>query len=153
MQKARFQRRYKKYSYIFKERRNSDTNEITLKKRNPVQTLKMAMSTACAMGTAAMMSTVFAYADVTSAINKVFNVGNSVANAISKGLTGIVVPIGIAVFLYFLVRMLLSSDPKDVQMYKKRLITTAIIVIVAAAVPGLMKVANELGTQVNTELG
>ena len=126
-------------------------NEITLKKRNPVQTLKMAMSTACAMGTAAMMSTVFAYADVTSAINKVFNVGNSVAN--SKGLTGIVVPIGIAVFLYFLVRMLLSSDPKDVQMYKKRLITTAIIVIVAAAVPGLMKVANELGTQVNTELG
>jgi len=62
-------------------------NEITLKKRNPVQTLKMAMSTACAMGTAAMMSTVFAYADVTSAINKVFNVGNSVANAISKGLS------------------------------------------------------------------
>ena len=121
-------------------------NEITLKKRNPVQTLKMAMSTACAMGTAAMMSTVFAYADVTSAINKVFHVGNSVANAISKGLTGIVVPIGIAVFLYFLVRMLLSSDPKDVQMYKKRL-------IIAAAVPGLMKVANELGTQVNTELG
>lgn len=128
-------------------------NEITLKKRNPVQTLKMAMSTACAMGTAAMMSTVFAYADVTSAINKVFNVGSSVANAISKGLTGIVVPIGIAVFLYFLVRMLLSSDPRDVQMYKKCLITTAIIVIVAAAVPGLMKVANELGTQVNTELG
>ena len=128
-------------------------NEITLKKRNPVQTLKMAMSTACAMSAAAMMSTVFAYADVTSAINKVFKVGNSVANAISKGLTGIVVPIGIAVFLYFLVRMLLSSDPKDVQMYKKRLITTAIIVIVAAAVPGLMKVANELGTQVNTELG
>ena len=58
-----------------------------------------------------------------------------------------------AVFLYFLVRMLLSSDPKDVQMYKKRLITTAIIVVIAAAVPGLIKVANELGSQVNAELG
>ena len=111
-----------------------------LQKRNPIRNMQMALNTACAMGTAAMMSTMFAYADVTSAINKVFNVGNSVANAISKGLTNIVVPIGIAVFLYFLVRMLLSSDPKDVQMYKKRLITTAIIVVIAAAVPGLIKV-------------
>lgn len=124
-----------------------------LQKRNPIRNMQMALNTACAMSTAAMMSTMFAYADVTSAINKVFNVGNSVANAISKGLTNIVVPIGIAVFLYFLVRMLLSSDPKDVQMYKKRLITTAIIVVIAAAVPGLIKVANELGSQVNTELG
>lgn len=124
-----------------------------LQKRNPIRNMQMALNTACAMGTAAMMSTMFAYADVTSAINKVFNVGKSVANAISKGLTNIVVPIGIAVFLYFLVRMLLSSDPKDVQMYKKRLITTAIIVVIAAAVPGLIKVANELGSQVNGELG
>lgn len=38
-------------------------------------------------------------------------------------------------------------------MYKKRLITTAIIVVIAAAVPGLIKVANELGSQVNAELG
>lgn len=83
-----------------------------LQKRNPIRNMQMALNTACAMGTAAMMSTMFAYADVTSAINKVFNVGNSVANAISKGLTNIVVPIGIAVFLYFLVHMLLSSDPQ-----------------------------------------
>ena len=68
-----------------------------LQKRNPIRNMQMALNTACAMGTAAMMSTMFAYADVTSAINKVFNVGNSVANAISKGLTNIVVPIGIAV--------------------------------------------------------
>ena len=93
-----------------------------LQKRNPIRNMQMALNTACAMGTAAMMTNIF-------------------------------VPIGIAVFLYFLVRMLLSSDPKDVQMYKKRLITTAIIVVIAAAVPGLIKVANELGSQVNTELG
>lgn len=123
-----------------------------LQKRNPIRNMQMVLNTACAMGAATMMNTVFAYADVTAAINKVFGVGNSVANAVSKGLTGIVVPIGIAVFLYFLVRMLLSSDPKDVQMYKKRLITTAIIVIVAAAVPGLLNVANDLGSQVNAEL-
>ena len=107
----------------------------SLQKRIPVQNLQMAVGTACAMGTAAMMSTVMAYADVSTAIDKVFNVGNQ------------------AVFLYMLVRMLLASDPKDVQTYKKRLIVVAIIVVAAVAVPGLMKVANELGGQINSELG
>lgn len=126
----------------------------SLQKRTPVQNLQMAVGTACAMGTAAMMSTVMAYADnVGNAIDKVFNVGNQVSNSIAKGLTNIVVPIGIAVFLYMLVRMLLASDPKDVQTYKKRLIVVAIIVVAAVAVPGLMKVANELGSQINGELG
>lgn len=129
----------------------------SLQKRTPVQNLQMAVGTACAMGTAAMMSTVMAYADnvgnVGNAIDKVFNVGNQVSNSIAKGLTNIVVPIGIAVFLYMLVRMLLASDPKDVQTYKKRLIVVAIIVVAAVAVPGLMKVANELGGQINGELG
>lgn len=129
----------------------------SLQKRTPVQNLQMAVGTACAMGTAAMMSTVMAYADVSAnvstAIDKVFNVGNQVSNAIAKGLTNVVVPIGIAVFLYLLVRMLLASDPKDVQTYKKRLIVVAIIVVAAVAVPGLMKVANELGGQINGELG
>lgn len=121
----------------------------SLQKRIPVQNLQMAVGTACAMGTAAMMSTVMAYADVSTAIDKVFNVGNQVSNSIAKGLTNVVVPIGIAVFLY----MLLASDPKDVQTYKKRLIVVAIIVVAAVAVPGLMKVANELGGQINSELG
>lgn len=129
----------------------------SLQKRTPVQNLQMAVGTACAMGTAAMMSTVMAYADnadnVGNAIDKVFKVGNQVSNSIAKGLTNIVVPIGIAVFLYMLVRMLLASDPKDVQTYKKRLIVVAIIVVAAVAVPGLMKVANELGGQINGELG
>lgn len=128
----------------------------SLQKRTPVQNLQMAVGTACAMGTAAMMSTVMAYADannVGAAIDKVFNVGTQVSNSIAKGLTNIVVPIGIAVFLYMLVRMLLASDPKDVQTYKKRLIVVAIIVVAAVAVPGLMKVANELGGQINGELG
>lgn len=136
----------------------------SLQKRTPVQNLQMAVSTACAMGTAAMMSTVMAYADnvgnasdkvfnVGNAIDKVFDVGNQVSNSIARGLTNIVVPIGIAVFLYMLVRMLLASDPKDVQTYKKRLIVVAIIVVAAVAVPGLMKVANELGGQINGELG
>lgn len=129
----------------------------SLQKRTPVQNLQMAVSTACAMGTAAMMSTVMAYADsadnVGNAIDKVFNVGSQVSNSIARGLTNIVVPIGIAVFLYMLVRMLLASDPKDVQTYKKRLIVVAIIVVAAVAVPGLMKVANELGSQINGELG
>lgn len=123
-----------------------------LQNRNPMRKMQMALGTACAMGSAALMSTSFAFADVNTAINKVFNVGNTITNAISAGLTSIVVPIGVAVFLYFLVRMLLASDPKDVQMYKKRLITTAIIIIAAAAVPGLMKVFNDIGSQVNTEL-
>lgn len=127
----------------------------SLQKRTPVQNLQMAVGTACAMGTATMLSTVMAYADanVSTAIDTVFNVGNQVSNSIAKGLTNVVVPIGIAVFLYLLVRMLLASDPKDVQTYKKRLIVVAIIVVAAVAVPGLMKVANELGGQINSELG
>ena len=123
----------------------------SLQKRTPVQNLQMAVGTACAMGTATML--VMAYADVSTAIDKVFNVGSQVSNSIAKGLTNVVVPIGIAVFLYLLVRMLLASDPKDVQTYKKRLIVVAIIVVAAVAVPGLMKVANELGGQINGELG
>ena len=91
----------------------------SLQKRTPVQNLQMAVGTACAMGTATMLSTVMAYADVSTAIDKVFNVGSQVSNSIAKGLTNVVVPIGIAVFLYLLVRMLLASDPKDVQTYKK----------------------------------
>ena len=90
----------------------------SLQKRTPVQNLQMAVGTACAMGTATMLSTVMAYADVSTAIDKVFNVGNQVSNSIAKGLTNVVVPIGIAVFLYMLVRMLLASEPKDVQTYK-----------------------------------
>lgn len=127
----------------------------SLQKRTPVQNLQMAVGTACAMGTATMLSTVMAYADadVSTAIDKVFNVGSQVSNSIAEGLTNVVVPIGIAVFLYLLVRMLLASDPKDVQTYKKRLIVVAIIVVAAVAVPGLMKVANELGGQINGELG
>lgn len=125
----------------------------SLQKRTPVQNLQMAVGTACAMGTATMLSTVMAYADVSTAIDKVFNVGSQVSNSIANGLTNVVVPIGIAVFLYLLVRMLLASDPKDVQIYKKRLIVVAIIVVAAVAVPGLMKVANELGDQINGELG
>lgn len=124
----------------------------SLQKRTPVQNLQMAAGTACAMATAVMMSPVMAYADVSTAIGKVFNVGSQVSDSIAKGLTNIVVPIGIAVFLYLLVRMLLASDPKDVQTYKKRLIVVVIIVVVAVAVPGLMKVANELGGQINGEL-
>lgn len=125
----------------------------SLQKRTPVQNLQMAVGTACAMGTATMLSTVMAYADVSDAIDKVFKVGSQVSNSIAKGLTNVVVPIGIAVFLYLLVRMLLAGDPKDVQTYKKRLIVVAIIVVAAVAVPGLMKVANELGDQINGELG
>lgn len=125
----------------------------SLQKRTPVQSLQMAVGTACAMGTATMLSTVMAYADVSEAINKVFDVGSQVSNSIARGLTNVVVPIGIAVFLYMLVRMLLASDPKDVQIYKKRLIVVGIIVVAAVAVPGLMKVANELGGQINSELG
>lgn len=125
----------------------------SLQKRTPVQNLQMAVGTACAMGTATMLSTVMAYANVSAAIDKVFDVGSQVSNSIAKGLTNVVVPVGIAVFLYLLVRMLLASDPKDVQIYKKRLIVVAIIVVAAVAVPGLMMVANELGGQINGELG
>lgn len=129
-----------------------------LRKRSPLRNMQMALGTAGAMASAAMMSTSFAFASntaadgVTDALTTVFDIGNNVAAAFSNGLQKIVVPIGIAVFVYFLVRMLLASDPKDVQMYKKRLITTAIIVFVAAIVPGLIKISSGIGNTVNDQL-
>lgn len=129
-----------------------------LRKRSPLRNMQMALGTAGAMASAAMMSTSFAFAvntaadGVTDALTTVFDIGNDVAAAFSSGLQKIVVPIGIAVFVYFLVRMLLASDPKDVQMYKKRLITTAIIVFVAAIVPGLIKISSGIGNTVNDQL-
>lgn len=129
-----------------------------LRKRSPLRNMQMALGTAGAMASAAMMSTSFAFAvntaadGVTDALTTVFDIGNNVAAAFSSGLQKIVVPIGIAVFVYFLVRMLLASDPKDVQMYKKRLITTAIIVFVAAIVPGLIKISSGIGNTVNDQL-
>lgn len=129
-----------------------------LRKRSPLRNMQMALGTASAMASAAMMSTSFAFAvntaadGVTDALTTVFDIGNNVAAAFSSGLQKIVVPIGIAVFVYFLVRMLLASDPKDVQMYKKRLITTAIIVFVAAIVPGLIKISSGIGNTVNDQL-
>lgn len=131
-----------------------------LRKRSPLCNMQMALGTAGAMASAAMMSTSFAFAappataadGVTDALTTVFDIGNNVAAAFSSGLQKIVVPIGIAVFVYFLVRMLLASDPKDVQMYKKRLITTAIIVFVAAIVPGLIKISSGIGNTVNDQL-
>lgn len=131
-----------------------------LRKRSPLRNMQLALGTAGAMASAAMMSTSFAFAappataadGVTDALTTVFDIGNNVAAAFSSGLQKIVVPIGIAVFVYFLVRMLLASDPKDVQMYKKRLITTAIIVFVAAIVPGLIKISSGIGNTVNDQL-
>ena len=129
-----------------------------LRKRSPLRNMQMALGTAGAMASAAMMSTSFAFAagtaadGVTDALTTVFDIGNNVAAAFSSGLQKIVVPIGIAVFVYFLVRMLLASVPKDVQMYKKRLITTAIIVFVAAIVPGLIKISSGIGNTVNDQL-
>ena len=128
-----------------------------LRKRSPLRNMQMALGTAGAMASAAMMSTSFAFAGtaadgVTDALTTVFDIGNNVAAAFSSGLQKIVVPIGVAVFVYFLVRMLLASDPKDVQMYKKRLITTAIIVFVAAIVPGLIKISSGIGNTVNDQL-
>lgn len=129
-----------------------------LRKRSPLRNMQMALGTAGAMASAAMMSTSFAFAGntaadgVTDALTTVFDIGNNVAVAFSSGLQKIVVPIGIAVFVYFLVRMLLASDPKDVQMYKKRLITTAIIVFVAAIVPGLIRISSGIGNTVNDQL-
>lgn len=125
-----------------------------LRKRNPLRNMQLTLGTAGAMASAAMMSTSFAFAseEINSALETVFDIGNGVADSLSSGLQKIVVPIGIAVFVYFLVRMLLASDPKDVQMYKKRLITTAIIVFVAACVPGLIKISNGIGGKVNNQL-
>ncbi len=87
-----------------------------------------------------------------SAINSIFGVLNGVANALKTGLQTVVVPIGAVACLYFLVRMLIASDAKDVAMYKKRCITTAIIVVVAFAIPGLIDLMKEIGENIDSQL-
>ena len=71
-----------------------------LRKRSPLRNMQMALGTAGAMASAAMMSTSFAFAGntaadgVTDALTTVFDIGNNVAAAFSSGLQKIVVPIG-----------------------------------------------------------
>lgn len=86
------------------------------------------------------------------AIKTIFGVLGGVASAVQTGLTSVVGPIAIAVCLFFLVRMLLASEPRDVAMYKKRCITTAVIVVIAFAIPGLIKAMQTLGENVNGQL-
>lgn len=105
-----------------------------------------------------LMTSAMAFADEPeatpggAAISTIFNVLKGVANDVKTGLTTVVGPIAIAVCLYFLVRMLLASDPKDVTMYRKRCISTAIIVVVAFAIPGLISLMQTLGETINGQL-
>lgn len=87
-----------------------------------------------------------------NALNSVFGVLEGLANTIKAGITGIVLPVGTAVALYFVVRMLLASDQKDAAMYKKRAITVAILVALAFAIPGLMQAMSSLGESINNTL-
>ena len=87
-----------------------------------------------------------------AALQTIFGVLQGIAGDIQSGLLTVVAPIAIAVCLYFLVRMLLASDAKDVATYRKRCITTAIIVVVAFTIPGLISVMKNLGTVINGQL-
>ncbi|MFR9255257.1 MAG: hypothetical protein ACLVJ6_06995 [Merdibacter sp.] len=55
-----------------------------------------------------------------AALQTIFGVLQGIAGDIQSGLLTVVAPIAIAVCLYFLVRMLLASDAKDVATYRKR---------------------------------
>ena len=96
--------------------------------------------------------TAFADASMDAALNSVFDALEGIAGTVQSGITGIVLPIGVAVCLYFVVRMILASDTKDAAMYKKRAITVAILVAVAFAIPGLMQAMSSLGNSVNDAL-
>ena len=87
-----------------------------------------------------------------AALQTIFGVLQGIAGDIQSGLLTVVAPIAIAVCLYFLVRMLLASDAKDVARYRKRCITTAIIVVIAFTIPGLISVMKNLGTVINGQL-
>ena len=53
-----------------------------------------------------------------AALQTIFGVLQGIAGDIQSGLLTVVAPIAIAVCLYFLVRMLLASDAKDVATYR-----------------------------------
>lgn len=119
-----------------------------------------ALKYSLATGAAALMNTAVAFAEesgeaaasIQSALNSVFGIATSISEATTNGFLGIILPIGIAVGLYFVVRMLLASDPKDVAAFRKRAIATGILVAIGFAIPGLMAIAKQIGELVNNQL-
>lgn len=126
---------------------------IRLKKSATASTAISASAFAAAMlANSAMAYATGGTSNISTAMNSVFAILESIANGFQSGMLTIVAPIGIAVGLYFAARMLLAGDPKDVTTYRKRLITTAIIVAVAFALPGLIRVATQIGQLVESQL-
>lgn len=111
----------------------------------------MYMAASCGLAAAFGSAIAFA-APVNDALDSVFTALESIAQTVQTGITGIILPIGIAVCLYFVARMILASDAKDAAMYKKRAITVAILVAVAFAIPGLLAAMKTLGENVNGTL-
>lgn len=115
---------------------------------------KMTKTFATVAATALLCST-FAFASGTSfdaAANTVFSIISDLAKTIQSGVLMVVLPIGVAVAGYNALRMQVTQDAKEAAGYKKKIITTAIVIAVTFALPGLMQVAANIGTAINSKL-
>lgn len=118
--------------------------------KNAARSVRYAVSAAMITGA---MSTCAALADTGTAIGGLFDTGSNIAKSFSDGFKTLVIPVGLAVTIYFIVRMCLATDAKDVAMYRKRLIITVVLAIVAYMLPGIFTVAKAIGEGANTQLG
>lgn len=64
-------------------------------------------------------------------INSLFGEAKNLANAVATGLKNLILIVAVAAFVYTAIRMFLTSDPRETQTYKKRLIAIGLIALVA----------------------
>lgn len=81
-------------------------------------------------------------------IDSLFNTANSIAAAIQAGFQGLVLTVAVASGVYTAIRWLIASDPKEGQMYKKRLIVIVAVAFVAFFLPEIINWTKTLADQI-----
>ena len=82
-------------------------------------------------------------------INSLFGEAKNLANAVATGLKNLILIVAVAAFVYTAIRMFLTSDPRETQTYKKRLIAIGLIALVAFMADKIITWVQTLASGVN----
>lgn len=81
-------------------------------------------------------------------IESLFNTADTIAEAIKTGFQGLVLTVAVASGVYTAIRWLIASDPKEGQMYKKRLFVIVAVAFIAFFLPEIINWTKTLADQI-----
>lgn len=121
-------------------------NSLSVRKTNTKNVVAFVAIATLAVAAAAMVSVNPAFA--ATGINSLFKEAGSIADAVMKGFQGLVLTVAIIAGVYTAIKGLLSSDPKETQMCKQRIIAIVIIAFVAFFFPSIINWVQTLAGQI-----